>query len=115
MAQATHKTFALAAPLVIEGRADIIEVKCQRPKWKHIKRLMKTVSSDVEDGKADLRTEEQKQADQAKDVDAIDELMRDLCKLGKEEFDEMDIEDVLAIQEWIETFTKKYQGTGKTS
>lgn len=113
MAQKAYKIFTLEDPIEIEGRDAITTVKCNRPKWKHIKRMMAEMSPEVEGD--DHRTSEERRADQQQDVEAIDQLLRDLCNLHEDEMDELGLDDTLAIFEWIESFQKKFQKAGETS
>lgn len=110
-----YKVFTLAEPIEVEGRDPIKNIHVQRPKWGHIKRLMKAVSPDLEKGQADIRSREERQADHNQDIDAIDSLLMELCNVDADVFDQVEMEDILAIQDWIESFTKKFQSTGETS
>ncbi len=108
-----HKVFTLAAPITLEGRQPLQQVTCQKPRWKHIKRLMAGMTGEIEG--QDLRSSEERRKDQEQDMEAISELLCSLCSLQAEEMDEMELEDVMTIFEWVEGFAKKFQKTGATS
>lgn len=109
------KTIELAFPIELPDQAPIKEICVVRPRWKHVRKFLASSSPFEEDNAHLLANMDVDKIMRFQEVqtDALHGMIRDLSQLNDEQMDELDPTDVVAISEYLESFIKKFQATGR--